>query len=189
MLNRNEKGFTLIELLVVIAIISVLVSLLLPAVQRARESARQGICLNNLKQIKLAFSMYAQEYGGCYPRESGYESKLLDGNYIDDGEIFLCPTQAFNPPNPWTVSYGLPLEDWKWGADFKVSDFSVPTETILLGENNNNWGACDHLLETNVDWTRHGAGSNYIFHDGHAELLTRDATLGPPNLWTLDPSD
>jgi len=78
MARSQSRAFTLIELLVVIAIIALLVSILLPALGQARDQARAAVCLSNVKQVGLAFFLYAEEHRGIIPGSyyQGYSSNL-----------------------------------------------------------------------------------------------------------------
>src|SRR5688572_8007436 len=82
--RRNRRAFTLVELLVVIAIIGILVALLLPAIQAAREAARRAQCQNNLRQVAVGVLNYENSYkelpwGSSYARTAASERK---GNWV-----------------------------------------------------------------------------------------------------------
>ncbi len=83
---RGHRGFTLVELLVVIAIIGVLVALLLPAVQAAREAARRSSCTNNMKQLGLALQNYHSS------RQAFPKGSTVDGtNFVVNANVSLLP--------------------------------------------------------------------------------------------------
>jgi prepilin-type N-terminal cleavage/methylation domain-containing protein len=94
---RPRRGFTLIELLVVIAIISLLVGMLMPAVQKAREAASKISCANNLKQFGLALQNYHNNYDQFPPsRLNDYQATWL---------VLLLPyVEQDNLYNQWNLS-------------------------------------------------------------------------------------
>ncbi len=146
---KKQKKFTLIELLIVIAIIAILASMLLPALSKAREAAKQSYCLNNNKQIGNACMMYSDDFGNKYFPPVDVSWTKVDGTrklwpsflncylgewhinrtYYPTGKspnkIYLCPTHLTTEPNV-LISY--------MGNKFniEISSFNNPKTVSLM---------------------------------------------------------
>lgn len=112
---KGFRGFTLIELLVVIAIIAILAAILLPVLEKAEEKAKQTSCINNLRQIGLALTMYGDDYAQ-YPN---------DLNVVDGTSIYVWQPRllslAGNQRNVFFCPAALPQSAWNTNANSTLS--------------------------------------------------------------------
>jgi prepilin-type N-terminal cleavage/methylation domain-containing protein/prepilin-type processing-associated H-X9-DG protein len=162
-----RAGFTLIELLVVIAIIGVLVGLLMPAVQAARETARREHCANNLKQLGLALAQYMDVQGGFAP---GYTSTWDNYWKIDlgPGWGWGCRILPFLEQQPLydAVNFLAPVNDptQVTVATMRLSVFICPSDNMparWTAKQSGAWVYQGQVYETGVP-LGDVAGANYI---------------------------
>ncbi len=121
---RSGKGFTLIELLVVIAIIAILAGLLLPALARAKAKAKRIECVNQEKQMGLAFFMWANDHDDKFP----WQWPIADGGTL--ASLFSAsPPIAFGPASSFTAQANPPVD---WIDNFRVVSNELVTPKLLV---------------------------------------------------------
>jgi prepilin-type N-terminal cleavage/methylation domain-containing protein len=128
----NQRAFTLIELLVVMAIISILASMLLPAMSRAKEKAKRVYCSSNQRQISLAFRMWGDDNGGHYPWEVDITAGGSRGSCVawkhfaviqqelTTPKVLVCPSDDREPATDFTTNHSTGLA---WNGNYAVSYF------------------------------------------------------------------
>jgi prepilin-type N-terminal cleavage/methylation domain-containing protein/prepilin-type processing-associated H-X9-DG protein len=174
--HRMKKAFTLVELLVVITIIGMLMAMLLPGVQAAREAGRRALCIGNERNVAQAFICYNAMYGkipggggggGWGSTWTRSIAPFLDRIDLPDAKglkVMMCPS---NPGQ--AQGYGVNSELGQANLN-TIHDGAA--YTILLAESIN--GGSTVSSSNNRPTSRHGGGANVSFCDGHQYWLRDD---------------
>ena len=201
-INSSRWAFTLVELLVVISIIALLVSILLPALNKAREQAKSGVCKSNLRQISLGFLYYAEDNNNRFPSRtpintsvyySAYTEQLVGQNYWNFFWIHGAnPNWKFLLEQNTTQKY---VSDWKvfeCPSDKGDAVYGFGKKNLYDNLGTSYWYNCrdnfedsddyhpGSLLDRNIDTIKSpsevivlGDAGAYLFHDPVEELRFR----------------
>lgn len=188
----RRGGFTLIELLMVVTVIGILVTLLLPALAKAKMRAVQSRCASNLRQTGLAFRMFADEHDGLLPmqipvKKGGTLEYVSQGqpwrhyqtlsNHLVRADLLICPADRLRTATNWTSLSSSNLSYFV-GVDARMR----APNTLLAGDRNVNVPGFTPPATVSVNahsvayWTEemHQYRGNILFTDGRVESVDSD---------------
>lgn len=204
--HRIHAGFSLIEMLVVIAIITLLISLVLPSLQRAKELARITACGTNLNQIGIAITSYASDYNDQIPplRQFGGQTQSINHwprwfrepgdtrywnlgqlwikNYGPDGEMYFCPSQknsAFTYEAYSTDGFPTDVTCTGCANGVRISYYYNPI-TVSLGDRNRKFRRIADLNSDSLLALDTIEGTKSVAHDFDPgwNVLAGDTSVG-----------
>lgn len=210
----RKRGFTLIELLVVIAIIAILAAILFPVFSSAKKSAQNTKCINNLKELGTAYTLYLDTWDGKFGMvgwgwwdeiQPYTKYKRFSGAMSQARTLFECSAAdatQHRDPN-YYYDYGMNFNlraDWP----IYVVPYSLivkPSRTIMIADRrnpksvipeNNDWSV--GCVRSTSQWNhkmdeRHNNRANCVYVDGHASNITNMQSIKPESMWDVCPND
>ena len=159
MKQSKVRGFTLVELLVVIAIIGVLVALLLPAVQAAREAARRSSCQNNMRQVIIGLHNYEfahEHFPAGVTNDVGPIENIRAGDHMNWIARILPQLDEINRFNRLDFSAGAYHDKNQYVAGKTIAVLRCPSDTDDGGGPFSNYAGVHHDVEKSIDSDNHG---------------------------------